>query len=65
MDLKSFRTTQNLSQEKMARLLGVSFSMYAKVENGHAGASRGFMQKLKTQYPAVSIDELFFTKEAQ
>jgi len=65
MDLKEFRTTQNLSQEKMAHLLGVSSSMYTKVENGHANVSRGFMQKLKAQYPTVNIDEMFFAKEAR
>lgn len=65
MDLKSFRRKQGLSQEKMAQVIGTSLSMYAKVESGYVDASRGFMQKLKKQYPSVSIDELFFRKEEQ
>jgi hypothetical protein len=36
--------------------------MYQKVERGQAKPSRGFMEKVKTQFPFASIDEIFFPK---
>jgi len=46
----------------MAQLMGVSYSMYHKVECGQAKPSRAFMEKLKAQFPFASIDEIFFPK---
>ena len=60
-ELKEFRTQKGLSQEKMASELGVSLSMYAKVEQGTAKAGRHFMEKIKRTYPEASIDHIFFT----
>lgn len=60
--LKQFRLSVSLSQEKMAQRLGCSVSMYQKVERGQAKPSRGFMEKVKTQFPFASIDEIFFPK---
>jgi len=59
-ELKEFRTQKVLSQEKMANELGVSLSMYAKVEQGTAKAGRNFMEKIKRKYPEASIDHIFF-----
>jgi len=58
--LKEFRKSTGLSQENIARKMGVSLSMYEKVERGNASVSRGFMQKLKKTFPSVSIDAMFF-----
>lgn len=58
--LKEFRIEKGLSQEKMAIKLGVSLSMYAKVEQGAAKASRTFMERIKYNYPDASIDHIFF-----
>lgn len=58
--LKEFRTEKGLSQEKMAIKLGVSLSMYAKVEQGAAKAGRTFMESIKYNYPDASIDHIFF-----
>lgn len=60
-ELKEFRKQKGLSQEKMASELGVSLSMYAKVEQGAAKAGRNFMEKIKRKYPEASIDHIFFT----
>ena len=60
--LKEFRNTTGLSQDNMARKLGVSLSMYQKVERGAVRAPRGFMDKLKEAYPHVSIDVIFFSE---
>lgn len=58
--LREFRAQRGLSQEKMAIELGISLSMYAKVENGAAKAGRAFMEKIKLRFPEVSIDNIFF-----
>ena len=58
--LREFRAQKGLSQEKMASELGVSLSMYAKVEQGAAKAGRAFMEKVKEHYPEASIDHIFF-----
>lgn len=44
----------------MAIKLGVSLSMYAKVEQGAAKAGRTFMERIKDNYPDASIDHIFF-----
>ena len=58
--LREFRKGKKLTQKEMARKLGVTLSMYEKVEGGRTGVSAAFMQKLKTAFPDVSIDFLFF-----
>ena len=59
-NLREFRKEKGLSQEKMAKMLNITLSMYEKVESGRAGASAGFMRRLKTAYPAANIDAIFF-----
>lgn len=59
-NLRELRMQHGLSQEKMAFELGVSVSMYAKVENGAAKAGRAFMEKVKNRYPEANIDNIFF-----
>lgn len=58
--LQEFRKQKGLSQEKIAAELGVSLSMYQKVEQGNAKAGRAFMEKIKHRFPEVSIDYIFF-----
>jgi len=60
--LREFRMEKGLSQEKMAIKLGVSLSMYAKVEQGAAKAGRAFMERIKGCYPEANIDKIFFTQ---
>ena len=59
--LKEFRKKHGLSQEAMSRKLGITLSMYEKVESGRVGASAAFMRRLKNAFPEVSIDLIFFT----
>ena len=59
--LKEFRLEKTLSKDRMARKIGVSTSFFEKVENGHAKPSRGFMEKLKSVYPEVNLDKMFFS----
>lgn len=60
INLREFRKQKGMSQEKMAAELGVSLSMYSKVEQGNAKAGRAFMEKIKRRFPEASIDFIFF-----
>ncbi|MFS0819019.1 helix-turn-helix transcriptional regulator [Lysinibacillus sp. 1P01SD] len=60
VELKKMRKELKLTQKSMAKSMGVSLSMYEKVERGHKKASRNFMESLKKKYPEVIIDEVFF-----
>ena len=61
LQLKQFRKEKKLTQQEMAKLIGVSLSMYEKVERGYIKASRNFMVALKTKYPQIEIDKIFFS----
>ena len=63
--LKEFRKEKKLSQEAMAKLLGITLSMYEKVEGGRAGASAAFMRRFKDAFPDQSVDDIFFGIEQQ
>ncbi len=58
--LQEFRRSKGITQGDMARLMGITLSMYEKVEEGRAGASAAFMRRLKKAFPEVNIDALFF-----
>ena len=47
----------------MAKILGITLSMYEKVEGDRAGASAAFMRRFKKAFPEQSVDEIFFEKE--
>lgn len=61
MKLQEFRKSKNLSQEEFARSIGFTLSMVAKVESGRAKASRNFIERVKTVYPDLKIEEVFFS----
>jgi hypothetical protein len=48
----------------MAKKLGITLSMYEKVESGRAGASAAFMRRFKFAFPEVAIDEIFFSSNS-
>ena len=58
--LRSFRLSKGLTKKAMAEKLGVSLSLYEKVEGGQAGASANLMHRIKEVFPEVSIEKLFF-----
>lgn len=64
-NLREFRKQKGMSQEKMAAELGVSLSMYSKVEQGNAKAGRAFMEKIKQRFPEASIDNIFFASNSK
>lgn len=58
--LKVFRQEIKLTQQQMACSIGVSLSMYEKVERGSIKASRNFIAALKYKYPHIDINYIFF-----
>lgn len=60
MAMKEFRVSKGLSQKAMAESIGVSLSMYEKVERGYIKASRNFMESFKIKYPQIDIEYIFF-----
>ncbi|MFJ7953963.1 helix-turn-helix domain-containing protein [Lysinibacillus sp. NPDC096418] len=58
--LKEFRQGVKLTQQEMAKNIGVSISMYEKVERGTIKASRNFIESVKSKYPHIDIDYIFF-----
>lgn len=60
MQLKQFRNSINLSQKTMAQKLGVTLSLYEKVESGRCGVSSNFLKRFKHAFPSASIDSIFF-----
>ena len=59
-NLRELRKENGYSQEQM----GVSLSMYQKVEQGNAKAGRNFMEKIKQRFPEASIDYIFFASNS-
>ncbi|WP_254241686.1 helix-turn-helix domain-containing protein [Bacillus cereus] len=58
--LKVFRKEIKLTQRQMANSIGVSLSMYEKVERESIKASRNFIDALKYKYPHIDINYIFF-----
>ena len=63
-NLRELRKENGYSQEQMAAELGVSLSMYQKVEQGNAKAGRNFMEKIKQRFPEASIDYILFASNS-
>lgn len=59
--LVDFRNINNLTQKEMAIKLGVTPSMYSKVELGLRNPSYNFLVKFKQTFKDVDIDSIFFT----
>ena len=58
--LRLFRKSKKLTQKAMAKKMGITLSMYEKVEGGRAGASAKFMHKFKSIFDDADIGEIFF-----
>lgn len=60
--LKKFRLSLGISGLDMAAKIGVSFSLYEKIERGERNASNTFLKKFKRTFPDYDLN-LFFTQE--
>ncbi|MBR9648693.1 MAG: helix-turn-helix transcriptional regulator [Clostridium tyrobutyricum] len=57
--MKFYRQKNNLTQERIAKKLGISVSAYNMIENGNRGISLLRAKQLE-KILNVSIDEIFF-----
>lgn len=60
--LKKIREELNLSMDEMAERLGMSTSMYEKIEYGYRVPSRRFVESMKKTFPFVDAN-IFFEKQ--
>lgn len=60
-NLKSLRVKFNLTQESMAKILGISIIAYRNKENGHTQFTLGEAKIISETFKA-SIEEIFFEK---
>ena len=58
--LRDFRKELEKTQEEMSEILGVSLSMYRKVETGIRNPSFNFISKFKRTFPKSDIGKIFF-----
>lgn len=61
--LVEFRVKNELTQQEMARKIGVTSTFYTKIEQGMRNPSYNFLSKFKKAFKNVDIDEIFFSKE--
>ena len=59
--LVDFRNLKNLSQKDMAALIGVTLSLYSKIELGLRNPSYNFLTKFKAASPDSDINKIFFS----
>ena len=58
-NLKLFKKTVNKTSEEMAKIMGISLSMYKQMECGAKNPSLKTMQKFKKEFPTADISEIF------
>lgn len=57
--LKVLREQKNLTQSKMAEILGFTKSHYVKIELGGRNPGFKFLKALKAKFPEVDMNEIF------
>ena len=58
--LSEFRKMQNKTMNEMAKIIGISNSLYIKVETGERNPSYSFLSKFKKAFPNADINRIFF-----
>lgn len=61
--LKRFRLSLGLTSLEMSVKLGISYSLYDKIERGERNASNAFLRKFSKIFPSYDLN-LFFRSEA-
>lgn len=59
--LKEFREKMNLTQEKMAQILGITVAHYKSIEYGYRNPSFELLKRIKDIFPRASIDKIFLS----
>ena len=57
--LSNFRKEINKTQKEMAEILGISISLYEKIESGNRNPSYSFLVKFKKVFPKENLDKIF------
>ncbi len=60
--IKELREQLGLTMEEQAKKLGMSVSMYEKIEYGYREPSKKFIEKFKLVYPYIDINIFFESK---
>jgi len=60
--LRKLRKENRYTLKQFADLIGVSSSLYEKVEYGIRKPSRAFMEKVKARFPEADMNELIASK---
>ena len=61
-ELRNYRLEQQKSIKEMSDSIGVSKSLYEKIEYGQRTPSYNFVKKFKNRYPQCNSDLLFFSQ---
>ena len=61
LEMAQFREKQNLSQSNMAVILGVSKSLYSKIEEGSRNPQYEFVMKFIERFPEIDVRRFFYT----
>jgi transcriptional regulator with XRE-family HTH domain len=59
--MKVIRNMTNKSPEEFAKELGISISLYTKIECGNRKPSKNVIGKIKKKYPCIDTN-IFFAK---
>ena len=60
--LKKLRESKKLTLSEMAEIIGVSKSLYEKIEYGDRTPSANFIMKFKLRFPEEDINNFFIAK---
>lgn len=63
-NLIDFRNNLGFSQKEIAKILGITYSFYSKIETGERRPSYNFLNKFKKTFPNADIDEIFFARDS-
>lgn len=58
-ELKVLRQQKNLTQSKMAKILGFTKSHYVKIELGVRNPGFNFLKVLKRNFPEIDMNKVF------
>lgn len=58
-ELKALRKQKNLTQSKMAEILGFTKSHYVKIELNNRNPGFKFLKALKDNFPEFDMNEIF------
>lgn len=61
--LVNFRVMNNLTQKEMANKVGITLTLYSKIELGVRNPSYNFLVKFKQAFKDVDVDKLFFNDQ--